>query len=207
MKLIAENISKRRGRQWILRHFSYLFCTNKIYGVAGANGSGKSTLLQLLSSFLEPTEGQCFLQTEEGIRTKVEEDTGFFSVSAPYLPMIPHFSIREWIDFHAKCKRWSHQKTNQELIVQTGLEKHAEKTIRTLSSGMKQRIQLITALASDVKVVFLDEPTSNLDKASKRWFVEQINEFSSGKTIIIASNESFDLEICEEIIQVNNYKH
>lgn len=205
MDLLAENISKRRGRQWVIRHFSHRFHPDQVYGVAGSNGSGKSTLLQLLSTFLEPSEGNCFLVNQEE-KKNAEEGVGFFAVAAPYLPLIPHFSIREWMRFHAKCKGWSHGVTTEQVIHLTGLAQHADKAIDALSSGMKQRIQLLTALASDAAFVFLDEPTSNLDERSKQWFVDQLNKFKSGKGIIIASNESFDLAVCEQIIQVQDYK-
>lgn len=205
MDLLAENISKRRGRQWVIRHFSQVFHPDQIYGVAGSNGSGKSTLLQLLSSFLEPSEGHCLL-LDQGEKKSAEDRVGFFSVAAPYLPLIPHFTIREWMQFHAKCKGWSHDVTTERVIELTGLAQHGDKPIHALSSGMKQRIQLLTALASDAAFVFLDEPTSNLDDRSKQWFVDQLDMFKSGKGVIIASNESFDLAVCEQIIQVQNYK-
>ncbi len=205
MDLLAENISKRRGRQWVIRNFSHRFLPDQVYGVAGSNGSGKSTLLQLLSSFLEPSKGNCFLLNRKEKKT-AQEGMGFFAVAAPYLPLIPHFSIREWMRFHAKCKGWSHGATTEELIELTGLAQHSNKPIHALSSGMKQRIQLLTALASDSSFIFLDEPTSNLDEKSKQWFVDQLHSFKSGKGIIMASNESFDLALCEHIIQVQNYK-
>jgi len=206
MDLIAQNISKHRGRQWILRDLSYRFHANKIYGVAGSNGSGKSTLLQLLSGFLEPSNGECVL-FDGGVTIPILERTGFFSVAAPYLPLIPHFSLREWLNFHFKFQGWSHRYTTDEVIELTDLSKHLDKPIQSLSSGMKQRVQLLTALASDVSFVFLDEPTSNLDERSKAWFREQLNRFKSNKGILIASNESFDLDLCEEIIRVEEYKN
>ena len=205
MDLLAEHISKLRGRQWVIRNFSYRFLPDKVYGVAGSNGSGKSTLLQLLSSFLEPSEGNCFLLNRKEKKT-AQEGVGFFAVAAPYLPLIPHFSIREWTRFHAKCKGWSHGAKTEDLIQLTGLAQHSNKPIQALSSGMKQRIQILTALASDSSFIFLDEPTSNLDEKSKQWFMDQLRLFKSGKGVIIASNESFDLALCEHIIEVKNYK-
>ena len=205
MELVAQNISKSRGRQWIIRDLSHKFHLNKVYGVAGSNGSGKSTLLQLLSGFLEPSSGRCMI-FDKGQSTPAAESVGFFSVAAPYLPLIPHFSIREWFTFHEKFQSWSHDYTTEEILNLTELVPHADKPIQALSSGMKQRVQLLTALASEVQFVFLDEPSSNLDTRSKHWLLDQIDRFKSGKGVLIASNESFDLDVCEEIIEVERYK-
>lgn len=206
MDLVAEHISKHRGRQWILRNLSYSFHPDKIYGIAGSNGSGKSTLLQLLSGFLEPSEGQCVLLDNQK-RIPILEVEGFFSVAAPYLSLIPHFTIKEWFNFHFKFQGWSHGCDTAQILELSELSHHAHKPIQALSSGMKQRLQLLTALASDVAFVFLDEPTSNLDMRSKEWFKQQLARFQSKKGVLIASNESYDLNLCEEILQVEVYKN
>jgi ABC-2 type transport system ATP-binding protein len=205
MVLRAENISKRRGKQWVIRGFSFQFNMSQIYGIAGANGSGKSTLLQLLSSFLEPTHGQCVLSKQKLV-VKTEEESAFFSVAAPYLPLIPHFTILEWLEFNAECKGWLGNMSSTDVLDRTELSKHANKPIRALSSGMKQRIQLVTALSSKSKFVFLDEPSSNLDEISKNWLADQLQVFKSQKCIIMASNETSDLALCDQILEVKNYK-
>ncbi len=205
MVLLAKNISKRRGKQWVIRDFSYQFKMNYIYGIAGANGSGKSTLLQLLSSFLEPSHGECVLSQQKGTK-KAEDEPAFFSVAAPYLPLIPHFSILEWLQFNAECKGWFGNISSNDVLSRIELSKHAHKPIQALSSGMKQRIQLVTALASKSRFVFLDEPSSNLDEVSKNWFAEQLHFFKNQKCIVLASNEAADLALCDQIIEVKNYK-
>jgi ABC-type multidrug transport system ATPase subunit len=206
MDLEARHISKHRGRQWILRNLSYTFHTNTIYGIAGSNGSGKSTLLQLLSGFLEPSEGQCVL-LKGNKEIPILEAEGIFSVAAPYLSLIPHFTISEWLSFHFKFQGWSQGLVTEEILELSELSHHASKQIQALSSGMKQRLQLLTALASDVPFIFLDEPTSNLDMRSKEWFKQQLARFRPNKGVLIASNEAFDLNLCEETLQVEAYKN
>lgn len=71
---------------------------------------------------------------------------------------------------------------------------------------MKQRMKYLFALLHNPYLLLLDEPTSNLDKAGKDKVYEIIRDESKSKCIIIASNESSDLELCGEIIQIENYK-
>ncbi len=205
MHIQATDISKKLGRQWVIKHFTYRFDSDRIFGIAGDNGSGKSTLLQLLSTFMEPTKGNCRF-VSEGKPVPEKDIFKCFSVAAPYLQLIPHLTIREQLHFTRDLKGWSHQLSTQKVLQATGLEQHADKALQQLSSGMKQRIRLMSALASDVPFVFLDEPTTNLDTTSKDWFLEQCDRFRTKKSLIIASNEGFDLQLCAETLEMSDYK-
>jgi ABC-type multidrug transport system ATPase subunit len=205
MRIEASDISKKLGRQWVVKHFTHQFDSGRVFGISGDNGSGKSTLLQLISTFMEPTKGSCrFVSQDKPVPEK--DIYKCFSVAAPYLQLIPHLTIREQLHFTWDLKGWSHQLTTQNVLQATGLEQHADKALQQLSSGMKQRIRLISALAADVPFVFLDEPTTNLDAVSKRWFLEQCELFRTDKSLIIASNEAFDLQLCTETLEMANYK-
>lgn len=206
MIIRAEGLSKRFGNQWVIRDFSFEFNPGLKYGLEGSNGSGKSTLLHLCCTYLEPTSGLCQFTHPSGKSVPIEKSYQYFSFAAPYLQLIPHFTIDEQLDFTGKMKAWSGGKNTEELLDIMDLREHRHKLMRSLSSGMRQRVRLVTALATDVDIVFLDEPTTNLDAKGKSWYQEIISTEGEGKTLLIASNEKEDLRQCSEYIHVEDFK-
>ncbi|MDX1700046.1 MAG: ATP-binding cassette domain-containing protein, partial [Melioribacteraceae bacterium] len=78
--------------------------------------------------------------------------------------------------------------------------------LKGYSSGMKQRIKFIFALLHNPNIIFLDEPTSNLDNNGKNKVYELIEAESKSKIVIIASNEDSDLELFSEILNIESFK-
>jgi len=205
MRIVAQDISKLLGVQWVIRSFSAEFKKAEHYAIRGSNGSGKSTLLQLISTFLEPSSGSvAFYSGSE--KVPLEQVHRFFSVAAPYLDFIPHFSIDEQILFTERVKGLSKQMTREDVLKIMELEAHRNKRLSELSSGMKQRVRLVVSLSANVPFVFLDEPTTNLDDRSKQWYLETVRHLGVSKGLIIASNDELDLETCTTSFNVENYK-
>lgn len=71
---------------------------------------------------------------------------------------------------------------------------------------MKQKLKLALAIYSNAKIVFLDEPTSNLDKQNSEWYLQEINTIIDKKVLIIASNQEAEYNFCSQIIDIQNLK-
>ncbi len=198
----AIGLSKRYGYQWIVKNFCHTFDANTIYGIAGNNGSGKSTLIKMLSGFLTPSSGIVEYQNENK-KIKPEEIYKFISLVGPYTDMINEYSLEEMFVFHQKFKPFSTQMSFEGYLEIINLKGQGEKMLQHFSSGMKQKIQLSLALMSDTPVLLMDEPTSFLDKNAKDWFVNLLYTYKSKRIIIIASNDQFDLNLCEQIISLS----
>lgn len=93
-----------------------------------------------------------------------------------------------------------------EIIKLAYLEEHRQKMVSQFSSGMKQRLKLILAMISDVGIVFLDEPTSNLDVRGINWYREIIEQFQGDKILVICSNEAREFDFCKQKLVLENYK-
>ena len=87
-----------------------------------------------------------------------------------------------------------------------GLTTAANKQIRYFSSGMKQRIKLAQAIFSDVPVLFLDEPCTNLDETGYKLYQSLIQNYAAGKLVIVSSNDKAEYHFCEEVIDIKKYK-
>ncbi|HEY0261995.1 MAG TPA: ATP-binding cassette domain-containing protein, partial [Chitinophagales bacterium] len=150
MKIDVWHISKKFGKQNIIRDFSYTFLPNEKYVITGANGSGKSTLLKIISGYLSPDSGTVTFEKNDA---KIEVPD--FAIYAPYIAPPNDFTVLEAISFHTSFKPI--QTSEQELLNEIKLS--PTKKLTELSSGMKQRLQLALVFFSKSDVIFLDEPT------------------------------------------------
>lgn len=213
--ITLENTGKRYGRDWIFRKINYQFSQGKSYALLGPNGSGKSTLLQLIAGNQSPTEGAVkFYRNNQIIET--EDVFRHISLCAPYMQLIEEFTLMEQLRFHFSFKtgmsgmtgieRMSGKTGIERICGILGLERHADKQIRHFSSGMKQRVKLCLAVLSEVPVVLLDEPATNLDEAGVKWYKDLLKNYLNDRLLIISSNRLEEYEMCGERILVEEYK-
>jgi len=202
MEIIAGNIGKKFSKEWIFRNLSFNLKQSQSLAITGPNGSGKSTLLQILAGATPPTEGQVDYLKGKFILSP-DHFYKFISFAAPYLELIEEMTIRELAEFHKGFKPFSENISTNEFLSKIALNHAADKEIRYLSSGMKQRVKLGLALFSDTPILMLDEPTTNLDSKGTDWYLEEITKQLNKKIIIICSNQRHEYEFCEEIIKVD----
>lgn len=204
MKIVLENTGKRFNKQWLFKDLSYTFESNKSYALIGHNGSGKSTLLQIIYNFTPLSKGNISYSLNQQILSEESVQT-MISFTAPYLELPEEFTIQEVLNFHFKLTRLQHKYDLSQVLIDTNLSKHLHKPVKVLSSGMKQRLKLILAICSDTPLLLLDEPCSNLDDQGISWYKKlMLNEVNS-RTIIVASNQSYEFEFCTSHLQISNY--
>lgn len=204
MNITLQNVGRRFNKEWIFRNLSVEFTSGNSYAILGPNGSGKSTLLSVLTGSLSPSEGEIsFSDTKE---ISVENIYKYISLAAPYLELVETFTLKESIDFHFKFKNFASGLDSKKLITILGLEKAANKEIKYFSSGMKQRTKLALACCTDTPILFLDEPTSNLDVQGINWYRELIENFGKDRLTIIGSNQIQEYDFCTNQIQISDYK-
>jgi ABC-type multidrug transport system ATPase subunit len=204
MKISLNNVGRRFNKEWIFRNLSTEFASGNSYAILGPNGSGKSTLLSVLTGSLTPSEGEISFSDTKDI--PVENIYQHISLAAPYLELVETFTLKEIIDFHFKFKDFAKDLNAKKLISILGLEKSANKEIKYFSSGMKQRTKLALACCSDTPILFLDEPTSNLDVQGINWYQELIKNFTKDRLTIIGSNQIQEYDFCTDQIQIADYK-
>lgn len=206
MRIKLTNLGKRYNREWIFRNLNYEFNSPKKYAIIGPNGSGKSTLLQIISGGVIFNEGDIIYFQGEDKPVTTEKIYRYISLSAPYLDLIEEMTLLEFFNFHQKMKGWLNKLTVREIIVELGLENAAHKQIRYFSSGMKQRVKLAQAILSDVPVVLLDEPLTNLDEAGIYLYHSLISAFCADRMVLVSSNDPKEYSFCDDIIDIKLYK-
>ncbi len=205
MQIALEGIGKRFGRDWIFRDLTFTFEEGKRYAVTGPNGSGKSTLLRVVAGHLSPSKGKVSFAVG-GQPLDVDEVYARVAWAAPYIELIEEYTLDELLRFHQQFKPFANGVRTAEALELIELTHARHKQIRNFSSGMKQRLKLGLALLSEVSLVLLDEPTTNLDEAGAQWYHDMVRRFGEGRTIVVASNVPADYAFCESEVHIMDYK-
>ena len=198
MKIKLQAISKKFGTQQILKNISTEFVSEKKYAITGANGSGKSTLLRIISGMLTPNTGS-ILYIENELEILPEDFFRHISYCAPYLDLPEELTLSELLFFHESLKPF-YEITREE--ISAILEIPADKEIRNLSSGMKQRVKFALAFFTQSKVLLLDEPTSNFDDRWKAWYRLLLEKDTQNRITIICSNEKEEYDFVSEVFPI-----
>ena len=203
MKISLQDAGKRYNREWIFRHINYEFFPGVKYAITGANGSGKSTLLQVIAGAILQSEGKVIFQ-KTSQPTLIPEAYKYLSIAAPYLELVEEMTASEFLLFHSKFKPLT--KEPGVILEEMELGAAASKQIRYFSSGMKQRLKLAQAFFSETPVVLLDEPTTNLDTNGIALYHHLISNYTTGRLVIVSSNDKQEYGFCEEVIRIEEYK-
>ncbi|MES2566795.1 MAG: ABC transporter ATP-binding protein [Bacteroidota bacterium] len=201
-----KNAGKKFGKEWIFRNVNMEIKPGEKLVILGLNGSGKSTLLQAMTGYLTLNEGTISYTAEE---KKIEDDAQYnlISLASPYLELVEDFTLEEQIKHVAIYKPFLNGLSLENVIELSGLGVHKDKYIKLFSSGMKQRLKLTLAILADAPVLFLDEPTTNLDATVIDWYKQMINTHAVQKSIIVCSNSiKEEYAFCDRIITMEDFK-
>jgi ABC-type multidrug transport system ATPase subunit len=205
MKICLEAIGKRYQRYWVFRGIDYEFAEGSFTAILGQNGSGKSTLLRIIAGMQPPSTGKMIWNNGGNV---IEQLALFRSVSfcAPGMELPEELTLEEVLEFHFSFKQPQQGFSISAIIKKIGLEGAAKKPISDYSSGMKQRVKLAQAIFSDTPLLLLDEPCTNLDEAGVVQYVEWIAQCSTGRTVIVASNDAREYSFCDKELLMRDYQ-
>jgi heme exporter protein A len=202
----SQDLSKSFGRRLIFNNINFNWNEAGIFGISGPNGSGKSTLVKIIAGLIAPSSGKIIHKNSGGeiIPEKLHNHIGFVS---PYLVLYEEFSAWENLVIFSKIRSVPF---NEEKVIhylnQFLLENRKDDLVKTYSSGMKQRLKFVFALMHSPDVLIFDEPTSNLDESGKNVVYKIVSDEGKNRIVVIASNETKDLELCNEVLYLERFK-
>jgi ABC-type multidrug transport system ATPase subunit len=178
----------------------------RAYAITGPNGSGKSTLLQAIAGSMQLSEGSIVWNDQQEKNIDAEQIYKQLAIAAPYLELIEEMTAKEFLEFHAQFKPLIATLSIDEILSIIGLEKALGKQIRYFSSGMKQRVKLAQAIFSDVPLLLLDEPCTNLDATGYALYHSLIKNYCMSKLIVVSSNDEQEFNFCDQVVKIMDYK-
>ena len=189
--IIAENLVKRFGDFTAVNGVSFEIKAGEVYGFLGPNGAGKSTTVSMLTTLSLPTSGRAIIGSYDVV-SHAEQVRRVAGVALQEIGLDPIMKPLELLTLQCRIFGLSAraaQKRAHELLDLVKLSEFAERRVGKFSGGMRRRLDLAMALAHEPAVLFLDEPTTGLDPASRRdiWAeVKRLNE-QLGMTIFLTT--------------------
>ena len=175
----------------------------------GPNGAGKSTTMNMLTGYIEQTEGEIIIDGYDMLKRpkKAKREIGYMPEG---VPLYTDLTVKEFVTYMAEIKRVD-RKTRKErvekIIEQTGLKDVEKKLIKNLSRGYKQRVSMAGALVGEPKILILDEPTVGLDPKQITEIRNLIKELGKTHTVILSSHILSEVsQICNKVIIINKGK-
>ncbi|GMQ29373.1 ABC transporter ATP-binding protein [Algoriphagus confluentis] len=205
LEIQLQEVSKRFQYEWIFKNLNLILYPGSALAITGGNGSGKSTLLKCMAGVIPITSGRIQFILD-GKEIDDGEKYNYLSLSAPYLEVPEEFTLSELIRFHFKFKKLLAGISENDLLEILFLTAHRKKKVAQFSSGMKQRLKLGLAVFSDVPLVLLDEPTSNLDQKGVQWYQDLISRYQMNRTLLVCSNDPREYEFSTHKIALEDYK-
>ncbi|HEY5288118.1 MAG TPA: ABC transporter ATP-binding protein [Solirubrobacteraceae bacterium] len=191
-------LSKRYGKTLALDALSLTVEQGEVYGYLGPNGSGKTTTIRLLLGLHRPSAGRAEIFGVDAWKDPVQAHRRVAYVAGePFL--WPGLTSAETFEFLARAHGGVDVAYREELVERFQLE--ANKKIRALSKGNRQKVQLVAALATRAELLLLDEPTSGLDPLMEVAFRDCVNEAKQrGQTVFLSSHILSEVEaLCDRV--------
>ena len=182
----VKNLSKIYSNGKGVFDVNFSVAEGEVFGFLGPNGAGKTTAIRVMMGFTNPTKGHCTINGLNS-RTQTAEIQGLLGYVPGEIAFFEDMTGKQFMDFMDSMRGAKDTKMRKKLIDRFELE--ADRKIRKMSKGMKQKVGMITAFMHDPSVLILDEPTSGLDPLMQRRFIELIvEERQRGKTILMSSH-------------------
>lgn len=198
--LKLENVSKYYDDFLAVDNLSFEVKPGEIFGLLGVNGAGKTTTFRMIIGLIEASKGTITLNGKK-IGYDVTNEIGFLTEERSLLTKL---TVKEQCLFYGRLKGM----TNEEILTKLDLllerfdiKDYKDKKIKELSKGNQQKIQFITAIINDPKLLILDEPFSGLDPINVELFKSVILDMSKkGSMIIFSSHRMEHVELfCKKL--------
>ncbi|TYT60415.1 ABC transporter ATP-binding protein [Natrialba swarupiae] len=206
-KVRIDGVTKRFADVVAVDDVSFSIEEQEFLTLLGPSGAGKSTLLELIAGFIQPSEGEIYID-DEPISTKAPYERSIGMVFQG-MALFPHMTVHENIAFPLKMRRFDSNIIDgrvEEMLDLVELPGYQDRKPNELSGGQRQRIAIARALAFEPELLLLDEPLSSLDKKLRDTMREEllrIHEETDVTTIHVTHNQEEALTMADRIAVVN----
>lgn len=175
----------------------------KTFGLIGPNGAGKTTLLRMIATMMQPTTGEITVCGMNSVKQSLEirKKMGFLTTNTN---LYEHMTSAETVKFYADINQVDQKLFKQrkdELFSLLGIHDFANKKIKGLSTGMKQKVNIARTLIHDPEILIMDEPTTGLDVMASKHITDLIQSSKRANRTVIFSTHRFNEVklLCDDI--------
>lgn len=206
--ILVEGVSKRFGRVLALDDVSLSVPQGEMFALLGPNGAGKSTLIDILCTIGKPDGGRAEVAGIDVVKSplKARREIGVVFQEAT---LDTRLSVQENLDFHGmvyQMGRAERRRRIDEMLALVELSDWREAVVRTLSAGMRRRLEIARGLMHEPEILFLDEPTVGLDAQSRAriWSYLDTLRASQKLTIIVTTHYIEEVDACDSICIIDH---
>lgn len=207
--ITVKNVTKKYGKFKAVDNISFEINDGEIIGLLGPNGAGKSTTMNILTGFIEPTEGEVIINGYN-ISKKPKKAKKCIGYMPEGVPLYKDMTVKEFVTYMAELKGVKKEQIKESVdqaIQDTWLQNVRKVLIRNLSKGYKQRVSMAGALVGNPEIIILDEPTVGLDPKQITEIRALIKELGKTHTVILSSHILSEVsQICNKVIIINKGK-
>lgn len=199
--LKVENITKYYGEHLAVDNLSFTVKSGEIFGLLGSNGAGKTTTFRMIMGLLDSNSGSILLDGEK-IDYSITDKIGFVTEERSLLTKM---TVKEQIIYYGRLKGMTEEAILKKLdmwLEKFNIVDYKNRKIKELSKGNQQKIQFISAVINDPKLLILDEPFTGLDPINVEQLKNAIYELQKkGCSIIFSSHQMEHIEtFCEKLV-------
>ncbi|MBL7744780.1 MAG: ABC transporter ATP-binding protein [Chitinophagaceae bacterium] len=200
--IIAEQLTKRFGHFTAVDGISFDVHKGEIFGFLGANGAGKTTAMRMLSGLSMPSSGKASVAGFDVYREteKIKQSIGYMSQKfSLYEDLTVKENIRFYAGIYGMTDTFIKDKTGF-ILKHLHMESEADKLVKSLPLGWKQKLAFSVAVFHEPKIVFLDEPTGGVDPVTRREFWSMIYQAAeTGITVFVTTHYMDEAEYCNRV--------
>lgn len=202
----VKGLTKRYGPIEALNDISFGVEKGEIVGFLGPNGAGKTTMMRILTGFVPATRGTAVVAGFD-VHEKPLEVKRLVGYLPENVPLYPEMLVRSYLRYVAEIKGLSRSSAKSEMgrvMERCGVASIADRTIRHISKGYRQRVGLAQALIGNPPVLILDEPTVGLDPKQIISIRQTIKELADEHTVLLSTHILPEVAmICGRVIILN----
>jgi len=207
--IAVENIVKRYGAFEAVKGVSFSVADGEIFGLLGPNGAGKSTLIRMMTTLIPVTSGRAIVGGYN-VTEHADDVRRMIGVIPQALTSDQDLTVEENLSIYAKLysvPKAEREKNIQEVLEAVDLTKWRGAQTKTLSGGMRRRLEIARGLVHNPRIFFLDEPTTGLDPVSRIAVWEMLNNLKNSRklTMLITTHYMEEADkLCDRIAIVDH---
>jgi ABC-2 type transport system ATP-binding protein len=207
--IAVENIVKRYGTFEAVKGVSFEVDEGEIFGLLGPNGAGKSTLIRMMTTLIPVTSGRAIVGGHD-VSKDSDDVRRMIGVIPQALTSDPDLTVGENLSIYAKLysvRRAQREKNIAEVLEAVDLTKWRDAQTKTLSGGMRRRLEIARGLVHNPRIFFLDEPTTGLDPVSRIAVWEMLNNLKKTRNLTMLLTTHYMEEadrLCDRIAIVDH---
>lgn len=198
----TKNLGRRFGSEQVLKELDLTVKEGEIFGLIGPSGAGKSTLLRILTGYLSPSKGEATVFGSFPSKFNRDDRRAIGFMPQGFV-LYDELSVRQNLNFVAGLYGLKFPRRRQrvrETLEFVELWQHRKKTASNISGGMRRRLQLAAAIVHEPKLLFVDEPTANLDPILRRRFWKEFEQLRDmGRTLFVTTQYLGEAERCDRV--------